>query len=1331
MGRRKADLSDGDRLQTAVAVWRLAEALADLHATGELRGIAVEPDGHAGADDVVEDLNGVLRFWQVKRGTTPLDTSVLLSLADVLRASDRHEAVLAVQNPVPIKGLGGAECLQRLTELCRKPGSSGDSLRLSLYAEERKFFELFIEKCESPAAACETLGRLYVELLGSEHAVLQRATRALATVVPRERLESALAEVRREVADLSHGHQRMELPRVLTRLVGPNARALATRRAREEYLADVVSMMGRTRALDGLAGTAGLPRLADVWVARMVTWSRGETEPVPARGTLADVLMDPPSRLLRLTAGPGEGKTQALRWAALELAQRALAHPNEPVPVSLRARDLAAYPDRAGESHGAVERLAAQAIDVVLLIDGYDEVPLADRVAVSDRIVALSAKQAVRVAIVASRGNALSDTVPHAAPIQLVKWSHADSLSLLERWAVVDSDLAEEWRQSTYLRIVGSSPLVLTLALRSRMRPGFNRFELFEELASDLYVEWTLNRSGGDEAVERWEGVIQPLSRLALDMLRRGQRSVSKNVLVSMFRGWSSGARLAVDLSERMFGVLELTDNSQYQFSSVPISEYLAGIALSQEGAESILVAADDAEFAEVVRHSCGALYRYGRIEVLERVIEGLSQAVGRDFVGEMLVRPMGLRRLLAVARACADLQELPADHMQALAEMTFQYLVEESSCWVGDLVAEVAGELARTGGPLWNRLCPLACDALRDRRAWSWKAYDASGDEAPFEVWWSRCLHREAQVRAVAVSRLSALANDPDGRMLLMSLALDEEPAPFVEPVAFAVGRHLRDADRDEGFERILELLRGWLSSKNAQAACVAAIALRPGEGDLEKQLGVLRAFEPAHRDHLRPAVEWLASHAAGAEALERVWPEWTLLPVPSDKSLARDRTPPSSLPLTPVARRRVTTALGRAAGLTPVARSVLMEEARRGREHAVAAVLRRDDTPIEDVLSLLNACLPHELGSRNHREVGLHTAVDPSVQDCIGERAVRDPVLRDALCALWRRMEVGERWSFPGHALERAVRSGDEELTDIYADWVSHSASSIFRRHVRAYPADLLLKPRVKHSILSSFDDWVGVVEVPDDRGNYLDATGLKHGLRAWWPAWDERRVVGRLLAWLDDNRLAPCALGALARGTVRSAPREDLLAAVEAAVARLVQTPDLHSTFDCVRAIGYLANGPLAVDLQGLWLDLLEHEYGLYRLSGALALCASSNDPDVQEVAALAAEAWPSGALPFIDHDGFAPAVRCHPGAFVGRCRALFAELHPQALSLTRSIIEYLDGDTASDLLRYAVGIQEFASPVPWRRREDKKFEYARALDLLDEVRFELGLSLGVRT
>lgn len=309
--------------------------------------------------------------------------------------------------------------------------------------------------------------------------------------------------------------------------------------------------------------------------------------------------------LFVITGEMGSGKSELMHHARRALARAALADPTAPLPVLLRARDLAAGTlDHAslaaaaarilpGQSDRLRSLLAEPSVRWIYLLDGLDEAPAS----LWTEILLLAKLPDFRAARVIVTSRTVVPSEPGQVSLALPRWDSGQADTFLERWGQFDAGAVQALRGSSYYQDGQgeflANPLTISLCLAIMCRHGSmpsGRAAVFTSLTESLFQDWCKQRNNDTMG---WASVAPILEQVALQHVRGRHASIAGDFLMQMLR--SATPYRHMDLlaaSERMFGVLvRLEDGSGCDFLFRGLAEHLAGAALLAQGDEEVMQA--------------------------------------------------------------------------------------------------------------------------------------------------------------------------------------------------------------------------------------------------------------------------------------------------------------------------------------------------------------------------------------------------------------------------------------------------------------------------------------------------------------------------------------------------------------------------------------------------------------------------------------------------------------------------------------------------------------------------------------------------------------------
>ncbi|MFY0572926.1 NACHT domain-containing protein [Archangium lansingense] len=846
----------------------------------------------------------------------------------------------------------------------------------------------------------------------------------------------------------------------------------------------------------------------------------GRVTPERYEGTLVEWLQpqDSPGKPLLLMLAPmGAGKTVAFLQAEAQLAAVARRELEAPLPLRLRAAELA---------DGAVEELlnrrgfpeferlwADPPCEWVVLVDGLDEVDgRAQRDVVRALLALHTANNVVGVAVSCRTSHDNPRLLSDAQRVELPPWSDDESTAFLRRWAQapqggVPHEKARALLASDpSLRANALCTTLLILRATEEDAPQAGRAWLFRPVVDDLFRAWAKERGIGG-----WEELQHSLERLALQGLEQGRFPLSRRTLETALAralGDDTGVARALEAARKL-GLVRLTEGGTWDMPLRAITEYLAAGALREVDDEAFTRACGQPWAGEVARLAVDRRWHLApeRTQVLLRGL--LKQQEGDS--DEHL-----LRRTLVVLQVMRDLG-LGVEDVPELPVHLRRSLSDESSDWRRRRLGEAVRELAREGGPLWEAVClelePLLL-SQGNRATWLTR-YEC--DDVNF--WLARLLEYDLEVRVAAIQKLARWKHLPEVLEALLAQLLDGShglsPNGHGEP-ALTAAAVLRTVPRTE---ELLATLRAHLEGVNEHVAGAAAVALLPGEAETERLLSTLRrlyrrlGFLPLVLPLVRAAIEAHRDVSEGRAWLECYWPEvlnpgledwfqhFTSYENPGDAP-----TPPASQyvrrdllwSITPALRGR---GLLRKVEAGPFARQSLAW---------LYCVLA--ETAPEPVVEWL-------------RDEAQPLSWD--AQEALGRAVLRWPPLARALVERWDKKSDALPVNFPGVALEPLAARGEAEAVRVYSQWLPEVVDNIAPFPRRVSPT-VLRQPAIHEAArTAAAAAWSNATLAPSPLGELL------HCL---WPSWkDELEVTAGLLEWArgEDLERVDAALRAWMQG------------------------------------------------------------------------------------------------------------------------------------------------------------------------------------------------------
>ncbi|WP_437909611.1 restriction endonuclease [Sorangium sp. So ce327] len=1051
--------------------------------------------------------------------------------------------------------------------------------------------------------------------------------------------------------------------------------------------------------------------------------SPGSTRPPRHEGTLVEWLTPRSTGkpLILVLAPMGAGKTVALLHAASQLAERAASDEAAPLPLRIRAAELAGAQLDSLIAHMPFDGLARLWADPlcqwIVLVDGLDEVEERIQHAVLQKITALHGRRSVEAVAVTCRTSHLHPLLlPEATQVELPAWREQDWQEFSSLWA---RHMERQGRGAPAKAAIASSsmhenPLCSTLiALQQPEQTSetAGRARLFRRLTDDLFRRWAEDRDPS-----AWQRLTEAFEQVALDALAQGGRPLPRSVLEAALAQVVRVAEVepAIETAELTLGLIRQVHGDAWEFPLRPMAEYLAAGALLRRSDQEFMTTAGKPWAGEVTRLALDRCWDTDPRRAL-KLLSGLLDPVPTD-AGDAR-----LRRTLVAIEAARDRERASAPIASKLASALFVWVTDETSAWQRRRVGAEVRRIALDGGRVWEELWPkLKPVLLASGHRASWLAEHGQGDA---EAWAERLYEQDPTVRAVAISRLAHWKEEAEVRDILFWEVQDEgysmESSAWGRP-AFVAAEVLRHAPRSDGDREYLQVLLAhgrWLSSE------AAALALLPGEADTHALLTKLKELvsRGEHRPSAYRAIEAHGSIPEGRAWLERHWPE-ALRPDFAPSRPAVERTagdssfaPPSSL-----------------------VRQELLQIVAEG-------FLKRD---VQEALALMPAW-PNDrmhalcLAAEHVPEAALHLlessgsiAMPAGSQDALGRAALRHPEISRALVARWRNgVDVEDPSSFPGVALEPLAARGEPDAVAVYAAWLPHNP---FMAPLIPWcpPSQRALHhPSIRAAAMASARDaWDYATRGrPDSDGKMvkLHPAGLGLRLRGLWPAWEnDREIMEDLIAW--------------AHGTDRDRFDASLQAWMEGDFPEEVASELERRICDTA---GWPSEEPFFSFDLSRWLSAAVRARMLPKIERMLALLVASTDPNPlihqatsylillhPEEAALLAERAAS-LRPFLNDDdqGLEPddaqrLLAAAPEAWGRACLEALRD-HDQAVALpflrmARRLWSHLsDSALRGELVRATRRLTD--DDLPWVST-DIRWPCVRLSDAAEELLFFMGES-----
>lgn len=1148
---------------------------------------------------------------------------------------------------------------------------------------------------------------------------------------PDEAWQNVVNEIRKAIESVS-----VVSERAMGRAGSSSSDSDEMRAARAAYLREVTEAAALRPVLAGLDENR-FP-LADVRIP--LKQANGDNE--ESLSLLLDWLRSPPrgSKTVLVLGEVGSGKTELMATVAAEIAEVASSNADSPIPLLIEARQLLKHGlEQAARDQWSVVREAVckllehRSSRWVVLVDGLDEagphglsaVQALQRI-LGDRLHALA---------IASRPST-RPLIPSAVEIWLRAWSFEDVNCLLDRWATHDPEPVRALRASTQWSSIAricASPLMTTLCIVAACNESpllHSRAGVYTAVIDHFVQIWARERAARTGIKVEQEQVIAILQELALEIVRRERVRVSRSELRSMLRRTAPNAALALeDALEKQIGLLAPRGANEYDFAIRGCAEHLAGRALAAMGDDAVVDAAYESWGEEACRHAIGwvALQDPARAVGLLRC---LLVDEGHDL--QLALHANHLRPVRIAIRVAADLGELAAPVSGSLTRACLRRLLDETSVWVGDRIADAVQELANAGGPCWDTIEPHLTALLLIPEASPAPWYHAQSWKTP-EAWVQALFHQEADVRCIALERLSAWVDDPSVRQLIEWELYDEAMSPGSVSPALVAGLSLRSASRDESFVAIHQRLLDRLENGGQLIGAAAALALRPDEAPA---MQIVEALDHADQGYTLPpsaavVLRELGDNPDGKKALDEKMPSWNDFKFVDPKpdisvDLTRWKRPPPS--------SRVYTRLCKA--MVPRIPSM-------GAQHLQRIL---DHYPEDGIHSLFAAATEHpERVETILRAYGDHGRglIFWTDEEALGRAAVRHRSLRESLLRLWRTMKENSTWSgtrsvisqsYPGRALHWLVMEGDEEAIRIYAEWLPGSREmgmGSFRP--RAIPAEILKHEPIKRAALAIKDHvWQEATEGHDNEQGHrikLMATTAGSVLHCMWPLWihDEKFCSG-LMKWLEGDDVEQFRAVLLALQGL-SLPAK-LASVVPAAMSRWANNPPNdginHSLDVCWEMmLRFMRRSGVAPELNS-WLRRLVEERTQFALHAACILIPHVEPTDAAGLSRAAAES------PWGGWNNFDPPEDSHCQQLVAAApdawaTAIAVMICSAPLYVAGRILPLFNGLPTDFKHAVARVWMKSAEPLelPWTTEGSLSLRTVRPADRIRQILFDLGL------
>ena len=1349
MSRPRANLLRSGRYERLVATWRAVEMLRS-HAFEEAacKSIRIESPDDPEWDDLVEEFEAPgglidIHAWQVKRKTEAFDADYIVRLLKALHESKRiSRGHIALYQSIGVSKVGSIDSIAELTQRASSPGCDDAAFVKTMTQEESNWWSLLGKVAQTDEQRLTLLRRLDVDVIGKEIFLEKRCKDTLAFLYkpPTEPIFKSIDSFLGSACDLSVIDVALLEREVLQPFLNQQQpRPQTLRAARADFIKEIARHSSDRRVLGGLDGTD--LTLANVWIpVREQQGADGE----PALTQLVGWLRRPAdaSKTILVLGDVGSGKTELMAQAAAEIANDARGSGGRPLPLLVDARRLvngkledaaqAQWPAVTGQISKLLHDTAAR---WTVLVDGLDEAGPrgvsaleALRRHLGDRLHALA---------VASRPS-LRPAIRGAIELRLQPWSAEDARSFLDKWAEHDPEPISTLRassQSQAILRICSSPLFTTLcviAARDESATFRSRAGVYAAVIDHLVHVWARERAERTGATIDQSKVLCMLQQLAFDVVSQQRTSILRSELRMLLRRIDPNAALLNEKTlELDVGVLVPRGESEYDFAIRGCAEHLAGRELAARGDTALVETAHALWAEETCRHAIG----WVALQDMDRAVKLLQDLLrGEEQDPQVIMGAEHLRPVMLAVRVASDLGEVAAPVRKRLGDACLRRLLDETSVWVGDRVAEAVKELASAGGPCWEYLEPallrLALTPSRPPSSW----YQVQG-WSNSEKWSEALFHQDPDVRRVALERLSAWVDDESVQHWMILELEDGGHSPGSVPPALASGLALRGARREESFEEVRKQLLYLLEHGGQLAGGAAALALRPGEAPAEL---ILKAIKFAAAGHSLPpatadVLKELRSDPAGMRFFDEEWPSWSeagLRRASQEPAVDAGQTqhrPPSG---------RVQTRLCKAIAprlhhleIAQIQQLLKLYPSEAIRDICAAAT----DHP-EQVGSLLRAYGAHGL-----------SYVHWSDEEGLGRAAVRHSSLRATLLELWRSMKVDPAWAgregvisqyYPGRALHWLVMVDDLEAIQVYAEWLPGSIDMIAGMFKpRPIPADVLDKEQIRAVALRIRDSvWEYAFEGRDDEQGkriWLSPTTAGSILHCLWPVWiDDSQFCGRLRRWVDGDDVERLrgALVALHGLRLPDTLRDATLAALrrwtmETEVEGRKARGQLawETIMDFIRHSGFVPE-------QEPWLRSLVQTHSELAFHAASVLIPQVEPEDAHRLSTTAAESpwwrWNDFYVP--EKHYYDQVVRAAPGAWAAAI-LLFASASP--LHAAERVLPLFDA--LPHEFKEFVAVQWATSGVfrelPWAAENATAWYMVRPADRMRQVLFDLGLKI----
>lgn len=972
----------------------------------------------------------------------------------------------------------------------------------------------------------------------------------------------------------------------------------------------------------------------------------------------------------------------------------------EPIPLLLHARELrtTAWPDILERLLPGVGR-AGSSLSWWLLVDGIDEMG-----SEAWSTLAMLKRRFQNIAGIVAAARPLTHPAPEDGfeCLELTSWSEVDVQRFLSSWARRDAGAVERVRTQLGEQASAdllANPLTATAALlvahEMNVLPK-SRSGIVGCIVELLFRAW--RRTRGDSKLE-WSDVKPVLLALAEIVVRGEPLTLERLRTAFASRGFAALIDLP-DEVERQLGILVRVDDRHFEFAHRSIAEHLVGEAVRAVEAEVFMGIACAPWSREVIRHAVGISSDFGEHVTADSRLQELA-ALARVTAFDV----SALRAVSSAITTAADLGfagvELTRRTTEALADAIVVVLFEEVSTWIGNSIIDQVKRVTRAGGALWDAVLSRMVNRLRPSQDDPVHWY--AGKELPVKEWISALLHRDAEVRAVAVDRLAPHIEDPFIQSLIFRAMSDEGYTFDGAPPALRAGLAWRKLTRGPSITDTLLHLRRRLTSSDQLEAGAAALALRPDEAPPHEIVQALR-FLSQSCEVPQPVLDELMSTAEGQRALQEVWPNWE-----------------QRLRLTIGARQEQR---AQSTGDTPPPSSVVRARIVRACSPRLAEM---DRATLEIIGARLSMLVSSELiaGGCVERALEQHLEHIPlDAQHELGAVLLRSQDTRKRVLELW---PPPEGRLYPGIALEPLIEDGDNEAAAVFRDFLPRSpyAWGVLSRQ----PLErVLIHSMIRPAACSLAASVIERALTPDHTGSRLAVTSAATVLQNLVSAWcHDTTIVDRMWSLLDaDLNHGLVALLRATRLVELSASRmEDLCARVRMDLKALVASPDkldLNTILNAEHEIEWIEERRLVNEFEDILRELggLDHTLGWLALAVRWPAILENERTDASRVVAERAIEASGTSLPLVYLERF---VRAAPKAW---CDELVAMIHEgghidgtvgiQALNLFPRDLQI---QVARALQNSDLSQMEF----PWVR-SGVSLECARPADTIRRLIFELG-------